>query len=219
MILLPVMEETRARKTKEKITVRKRNRDRRRKTSGYERSVWGLSKIAASVKGELLPSADVWSSSPTRKVHSRWAFVDFTSTQHATASLINPRNHSLDGRKLVVEYASPDAVRRGGGPRESNIEGGGGRKVRKPKSAGYIRNKPKSAAGRVTEDGEKKLNKKERKAEKVTRKLEKDLGRKYGAVERASTGKGERPKPGAALALAQRGTAAILPSQGQKIAF
>ena len=36
---------------------------------------------------------------------------------------------------------------------------------------------------------------------------------------RGGPGRGERPKPGAALALAQRGTAAILPSQGQKITF
>ena len=150
----------------------------------------------------------------------RWAFVDFTSTEHATAALINPRNHSLDGRKLTVEYASPDAVRRGGGPREpdNKSKGGFARKVRKPKSAGYIRKKPKSAAGRVTKDGERKLNKKERKAEKEARKMEKKLGRKLG-TERVSTGKGERPKPGAALALAQRGTAAILPSHGQKITF
>ena len=48
--------------------------------------------------------------------------------------------------------------------------------------------------------------------------LEKMLKRESGGGGRAS-GKGERPKPGAALALAQRGTAAILPSQGQKIKF
>jgi hypothetical protein len=124
-----------------------------------------------------------------------------------------------------VEYASPDAVRRGGGPRESDNGPGGdggvghGGKVRKPKSAGYIRNKPKSAAGKLTKDGEKKLNKKERKAEKKERKAEKKLKRKFGGGETRVPGKGERPKPGAALALAQRGTAAILPSQGQKITF
>ena len=140
--------------------------------------------------------------------------------------MINPRNHILDGRKLKVEYASPDAVRRGGGPRESDKhkgdEGAGhGGKVRKPKSAGYIRNKPKSAAGKFTKDGERKLNKGERKMEKKERKLEKLEGKlkhKFGG-ERAPGKGAERPKPGAALALAQRGTAAILPSQGQKITF
>ncbi|KAF9031876.1 hypothetical protein BDZ89DRAFT_1012897 [Hymenopellis radicata] len=42
-----------------------------------------------------------------------FAFVDFASTEHATSALINIKNHFLDGRKLKVEYASADAVRRG----------------------------------------------------------------------------------------------------------
>ena len=104
-------------------------------------------------------------------------------------------------------------------------------RVRKPKSAGYTRTKPKSTA-RVSKDGVKQPNKKERKAEKKERKMEK-LKHKYGAGRagggegggdgggygRGGPGKGERPKPGAALALAHRETAAILPSQGQKITF
>ena len=162
----------------------------------------------------------------------RWAFVDFTSTEHATAALINPRNHSLDGRKLKVEYASPDAVRRGGGPREPGKhknEGAAVTRVRKPKSAGYIRKEPNSTK-QLTKDGEMKPDKGEGEGEEGIKsgKLEKKLKHKFGA-ERAATGgggfgrggpgKGERPKPGAALALAQRGTAAILPSQGQKITF
>ena len=52
---------------------------------------------------------------PHPLIFDSWAFVDFTSTEHATAALTNPRNHQLNGRKLVVEYASPEAVRRGGG--------------------------------------------------------------------------------------------------------
>ena len=155
----------------------------------------------------------------------RWAFVDFTSTEHATAALINPRNHSLDGRKLKVEYASPDAVRRGGGPREPDKHGGDGPRVRKPRSAGNIRKKPESTV-QLTKDGEGESNK-ERETEGKGRKLEK-LKHKFGVeggvaggggFGRRGSGKGERPKPGAALALAQRGTAAILPSQGQKITF
>ena len=188
-------------------------------TSGYERYVWGLSKIAGSAKGEFLLPVD----RDYRYENTfRWAFVDFTSTEHATAALTNHRNHTLDGRKLKVEYASPDAVRRGGGPRESGkhigAEGAGhGGKVRKPKSAGYISKKPKSVAEQSTKDGERRLAK-ERKMEKKERRLEKKLKHKFGG-ERAPGKGAERPKPGAALALAQRGTAAILPSQGQKITF
>jgi RNA recognition motif-containing protein len=47
--------------------------------------------------------------------HASWAFVDFHTIAQATSALLNPHNHSLNGRKLVVEYASADAVRRGGG--------------------------------------------------------------------------------------------------------
>ena len=159
----------------------------------------------------------------------RWAFVDFTSTEHATAALINPRNHSLDGRKLKVEYASPDAVRRGGGPREPEKHKGDGPRARKPRSAGYTGKKPESIV-QLTRDGEEEPNKKERETEKGRKfeKLEHKLKHRFGVeggaaggrgFGRRGSGKGERPKPGAALALAQRGTAAILPSQGQKITF
>ena len=41
--------------------------------------------------------------------------MDFTSVENATSALTNPKNHRLDGRTLVVEYASAEAVRRGGG--------------------------------------------------------------------------------------------------------
>ncbi|KAF8760311.1 RNA recognition motif [Rhizoctonia solani] len=54
-----------------------------------------------------------------------WAFLDFLNTAYATAVLVNPRNHHFNGRKLVLEYGSPDAVRRGGGgprPNKRNME-------------------------------------------------------------------------------------------------
>nr|CRX78986.1 hypothetical protein ls5930a1_00059 [Leucosporidium scottii] len=43
-----------------------------------------------------------------------WAFVDFHLPEQCTRALLNIRNHSLDGRSLNVEYASSEAVRRGG---------------------------------------------------------------------------------------------------------
>src|SRR6266576_4445058 len=55
------------------------------------------------------PSLVVLTMSPCFK----FSFFDFVSTEDATAALTNPKNYSLNGRKLVVEYASPDAVRRG----------------------------------------------------------------------------------------------------------
>ena len=55
---------------------------------------------------------------------NRFGFVDFITTEQATAVLINPRNHHLDGREIVVEYASPDAVRRGGYRMDGAKKGG-----------------------------------------------------------------------------------------------
>ncbi|GAA5842472.1 hypothetical protein JCM3766R1_004424, partial [Sporobolomyces carnicolor] len=43
-----------------------------------------------------------------------WAFVDFHLPAQATRALLNLHNHSLNGRALNVEYASAEAVRRGG---------------------------------------------------------------------------------------------------------
>jgi len=43
-----------------------------------------------------------------------WAFIDFYTIPQATAALLNGRNHTLQNRTLVVEYAGADAIRRGG---------------------------------------------------------------------------------------------------------
>lgn len=52
-----------------------------------------------------------------------WAFVDFHEISQATLSLIDLRNHRLNGRELKVEYASAEAVRRGGGSRSTGTAG------------------------------------------------------------------------------------------------
>ncbi|KAI0698524.1 hypothetical protein C8T65DRAFT_660472 [Cerioporus squamosus] len=123
-----------------------------------------------------------------------WAFVDFTSTEHATAALTNPRNHQLNGRKLVVEYASPEAFgtkrERPSRPRQDEGEGSGD--------------------GGEEGEGQGPPAKKQR----VNAGDYKDRGRDKG-------GKGARPrsKPGAALAMARREDVSIVPSQGKKIVF
>lgn len=43
----------------------------------------------------------------------RFAFIDFFTAAYATASLIDSRNGKLDGRDLLLQFASADAVRRG----------------------------------------------------------------------------------------------------------
>jgi RNA recognition motif-containing protein len=112
------------------------------KTCGYERSAWARLRTVVLAKGQYLISClffpcgrlltqatcfdfPVFFTSPrvyapcATVTKTRFAFVDFTSIEHATKALVNLRNHRLNGRDLVVEYASPDAVRRGGGPRNT----------------------------------------------------------------------------------------------------
>ncbi|KAH9894454.1 hypothetical protein C8Q73DRAFT_695615 [Cubamyces lactineus] len=146
-----------------------------------------------------------------------WAFVDFTSIEHATAALTNPRNHQLDGRKLVVEYASPEAVRRGGGgsPRADKDQKGRGQKPGAKRDRAARNDDADGAEG----DGSpaKKRRTEEREGEGESRAASRgkrtDVAGKGGKNPRA------RAKPGAALAQAKREDVAIVPSQGKKIVF
>jgi RNA recognition motif-containing protein len=157
----------------------------------------------------------------------RWAFVDFTSIDHATAALVNPKNHHLDGRNLVVEYASAEAVRRGGGgPRPKKIEGGGrGSSTKKWDSGLDHKKKDESTRPRITETTETTAGvtegtvQRQQAQSRLDHPPHENSGsgvRKGGPKDRVSR---NRTKPGAALALAKRESAAIIPSQGKKIKF
>ena len=140
--------------------------------------------------------------------------------EHATSALINPKNHQLNGRSLVVEYAGPDAVRRGA------LKG-------------------KSSDGPIAKDRRNRLPTRPHQDPRPNRSFaqpnetsetadaneilaaDSDLMNHTSPVKERSSLKGgvrhkgpkTRPKPGAALALAKRESAAILPSQGHKITF
>jgi RNA recognition motif-containing protein len=133
-----------------------------------------------------------------------FAFVDFTSTEHATAALLHPKNHHLDGRKLVVEYASVDAVRRGGGP---------GSRPKKVSSlvAAARSERRESVVGNRDERKSLETPSVPRDEKSV------DAGRRSGAAKNGT--RKSRPAPGAALALAKREQVAIVPSQGRRITF
>ena len=153
--------------------------------------------------------------------------MDFTSVEHATAALTNLKNHFLDGRKLVVEYASPDAVRRGGyGPFRTDKSkdqqarsGPGAKRDRRSQS------QANGGGGRDEEDGggeEDAAEESERPAKR--RRSEAGAGEERGQRGRASKGDSAgrsrpRSKPGAALAMAKREVVSIVPSQGKKIVF
>ncbi|KAG2073617.1 hypothetical protein BDR04DRAFT_1049907 [Suillus decipiens] len=140
-----------------------------------------------------------------------FAFLDFTSTEHATAALINPRNHRLNGRDLVVEYASADAVRRGGGPRLPSEHKSGPKRHggRQPDAESHPRSQ--SRPGRRNE---KEHSIQQDDTTESIRQKQKE-GPRHVKTDRVRG----RPKPGAALAQAPRESAAIIPSQGQKIVF
>jgi hypothetical protein len=144
------------------------------------------------------------------------------TTEQATSVLINPKNHLLNGRKLVVEYAGADAVRRGA-PKAKREAGVDPPKRRESTSRGprteRLQNRESldsmskdKAQQSVTESTDVP------KTRPTQRRAEGDR-REPLDMDKRIKGPRVRPKPGAALALAKRETAAILPSQGKKITF
>ena len=135
-----------------------------------------------------------------------WAFVDFLSPAQATATLLNARNHSLWGRDLVVEYASLDAVRRGGNkvaagamvkgasarPRRPRVE----RNFEEPAEESVM--EPEPAPVPIKQRGDRQAGK----------------GARGGP-----TGPPRKVKPGAALAKAQRAQVGVVASTGTKVKF
>ena len=148
------------------------------------------------------------------------------TTEYATAALTNQKNHFLDGRKLVVEYASPEAVRRGGaGPRAKK---GGEAKYTESATDKPRRERVRPKRNREDAGGEGEGDAQENGPPAKRRRTEDgsggdgdgSSGRAYkDRKEREGTGSKTRAKPGAALANARRGTVGIVPSQGKKIVF
>lgn len=136
-----------------------------------------------------------------------FAFIDFFSPAYATASLIDPHNAKLDGRELLLQFASADAVRRGApkgqmiGPRPA------ARENRRPPKRQFEdtlqeRKDIKEDLGPAPEPGtfdpDAPLIKKHKDTKEERQKRREALG--------SST---RRTKPGAALANAQRGKTGI----------
>lgn len=174
-----------------------------------------------STAADVLPFLSFFSSF----LPSRWAFVDFRTTEYATAALTNPKNHFLNGRKLVVEYASPEAVRRGGA-------GSRGKKDDEKHTDANDADRPRRERVRPKRHHD---DEGAQHTETPTkRRRTEDDGGAAGAVgegaedapqyaprvrrEREGWAK-TRAKPGAALANAKRGAMGIVPSQGKKIVF
>ncbi|KAG6854365.1 hypothetical protein C0991_007870 [Blastosporella zonata] len=153
-----------------------------------------------------------------------FAFVDFTSIEHATASLINPKNHQLNGRKLVMEYAGAEAVRRGA-PKVKREEGSAPSRRDGPaysKRHERPERKPRQDASWSNDKTEEQVEQEHTPAVPAAGHRghrDPEERKTFAGKERREKGPRSRPKPGAALALAKRESAAILPSKGNKITF
>lgn len=165
------------------------------------------------------PSPSFHSESPI-DVFSRWAFLDFDSTAHATAALLRLPNHFFLNRELKLEYAGAEAIRRGGYVEDPDNAGQyvygfkgvpakGGKKSSKRKDM----RPPRAKRALVRQEKED-----ERVKEKERRLVE---GRPVvtPAAGTAPVERKVRPKPGSALAMAKRESVAIVPSQGRKVVF
>ncbi|GAA5996702.1 hypothetical protein JCM5350_003625 [Sporobolomyces pararoseus] len=157
-----------------------------------------------------------------------WAFVDFHLPAQATRALLNLHNHSLNGRSLNVEYASAEAVRRGGL---------GTRAVSKANGAARARGGDEDGERFGARGGEKRKGRDWDDSDMVAAATAAASGSFYDgppAARRAPRGDGfgerpkreerpgkggERAKPGAALAMAQRASEAIVQSTGRKTTF
>lgn len=149
---------------------------------------------------------------------TRWAFVDFTSVEYSTVVLTNPRIHHLNGRKLVVEYASPEAVRRGGGGARADKDRPSAKQHSRVNEASTKRKShPNEGEGDEVREGDITVMEKKRRTGREGHGDPQESRNKGFVVKHP--GKRARTKPGAALAQAKRETAAIVPSQGQKIVF
>lgn len=169
-----------------------------------------------------------------------WAFVDFHLPAQATRALLNLHNHQLNGRKLNVEYASAEAVRRGAVGTKS---GGGGRGNAGPRRRGGA---PREDGQEGGEDEFAERGKKRRErdwddtdvkalaaqagadagydgppphARREPKPVRDDARKGRRADGGGGGGGGKRPKPGAALAMAQRASEGIVQSTGKKITF
>ncbi|KAG7447611.1 RNA-binding domain-containing protein [Guyanagaster necrorhizus] len=146
-----------------------------------------------------------------------FAFVDFSSVENATAALINIKNHHMNGRDLVVEYASADAVRRGASkPKGPDAP----EKRKRPFDKSKMSQGPNRGRKLVRDAGMEEDTVKERDEDPHP---PPHLNTAVGNERRGRVGPANsrsRPRPGAALAQAQRQSAAILPtSNSKKITF
>ena len=130
----------------------------------------------------------------TKSGFYRWAFLDFESTEHATAALTDRRNHSMDGRQLKVEFASREAAAAGLKHKKSSLN----QKPRDSKNDGV----GEEPSRYETERHEARPAKRQRLS-----------------AAHAPSANAQLSRPGKAMMPASRERGSILPIQGKKIKF
>ncbi|EPQ25654.1 uncharacterized protein PFL1_06791 [Pseudozyma flocculosa PF-1] len=170
-----------------------------------------------------------------------FAFVDFHTPAHATASLIDGRNAHLDGRTIVLQYAGADAIRRGAP--KGTVTGGPRPASRPPRQWGVPAAGQGAAGEGMTEEDRIKLREtapapgtfdpdapvekrhKETKEERMARRAAQNAAAAAAGGEGGGGGgerereRKRRAKPGAALANAQRENVGIVEHTGTKTTF
>ncbi|KAF9911197.1 hypothetical protein EC991_004421 [Linnemannia zychae] len=144
-----------------------------------------------------------------------FAYIDYMAPESATAALVDPKKHFLDGRKINLEYASAEATLKGN-PREFRK-----RKREEEDAAAIARGEvpPSQLEGGANYD-----------PEAAAAAAEEEERRKHNAEQKAKRQRrapGEAPakklqghqRPGFALANAQRATTGIVEFKGNKVTF
>ncbi|KAF9097396.1 hypothetical protein BGX23_008956 [Mortierella sp. AD031] len=144
-----------------------------------------------------------------------FAYIDYMNEESATAALMNPSKHFLDGRKINIEYASAEATLKGN-PREYRK-----RKREEEDAAAIARGEvppsqlegganydPEAAAAEAAEEERRKFNA-EQKAKRQRRQPGEAPVKKLQGHQR----------PGLALANAQRAPQGIVEFKGNKVTF
>lgn len=189
------------------------------------------SDVVASAAGIRKVRLGTFEDAPTKC--KGFGFLDFHTVEQATASLIDPRNAFLDGRRIVLQYASADATRRGASKAQKSTQP----RVANPLKVGFQRNKPK----RNVHQQEQEQGKSKAQAEEpdklaplpgswdpnapLPKKHKETKEERFARRAALPKGKGSptattrRAKPGAALANAQRASSGIVQSTGTKLTF
>ena len=208
-------------------------------TAGIRKVRLGTFEDTGKCKGYVFTSFPRTSQlSLTNGITYRWAFVDFFLPAQATRALLNLHNHSLNGRALNVEYASAEAVRRGGlGTRaasrangaararggdddDDGYRGGGGGRPSRAGGDGKRKGRDWDDADVLAAATEASTTYEGPPAARRQPRGD-GFGERPKREDRAKGGKAstERAKPGAALAMAQRASEAIVQSTGRKTTF